>query len=96
VKGTPARIVALEFAAAGHPTLARLRIGKKTLVDEQILMRQRRQRLAQLDDRLQQLPFGFLAVALKRGRRVGHTYKPRAARPRDRHPRRSGDGRPRG
>lgn len=58
-----ARVLAAAFS---HPARARLRVLQEFTEQLQVLVRERGQRLAELDDRPQQQPFGFLAVVLER------------------------------
>ena len=81
VERPPARIVAGMLASAvSGPPRGGLGIGEKVLVDEQVLVRERGERFAHLQDRPQQQPFGFLAVVVKRGFRIGKAGEPRAKR----------------
>ena len=66
--------------AVSGPPRGGLGIGEKVLVDEQVLVRERGERFAHLQDRPQQQPFGFLAVVVKGGFRLGEAGEPRAQR----------------
>ncbi|WP_370539077.1 hypothetical protein [Burkholderia cenocepacia] len=79
VKRPPARIVARMLAAAVRaPQLGRRGREQELPVHDEILVRERRQRLAARDHGPQQQAFGFLAVVLERGRRIDEAREPGA------------------
>jgi hypothetical protein len=66
--------------ASGDPEGLRLWIGEEVLVGQQVFVGERGERFAQLDDRPEQQPFGFLAIVLEGGFRVGESGEPGAER----------------
>jgi hypothetical protein len=69
-------VLARQLAAGHHPALGWLWVGQETLVDEQILVRERGQRPAGLDERPQQQAFGLSATVRQRVGAVGAARKP--------------------
>jgi hypothetical protein len=63
-------------AAPGDPDGWRVWIGKEVLVDQQVFVGERGERFAQLDDRPEQQPFGFLAIVLEGRFRIGESGEP--------------------
>ncbi|MCY1528127.1 hypothetical protein D9M68_632220 [compost metagenome] len=76
-KGAPVRMAARELLAAGQdPARRRLRIGQEARVGQQVLVRERGQRLAQLQDRPQDQPLDLAPVGLEGRRAVGIAREP--------------------
>lgn len=67
-------------AVIRDPGRSRLRIGEEALVTQAVLVRERGERLAQLHQRPEQQPFGFLAVAVEGRRFVRNVREPCADR----------------
>ncbi len=67
-------------SATGSPARAGLRISEEVLIGQQVLMGQRRERLAHLEHGPQQQPFGFLAVVVEGRFRIDEAGEPRADR----------------